>query len=106
MTLAAHPATVHLVSISIDPEQDTPARLREYAERVRTLKGWDHYSGTVAQTWLLQKAFSKCASRRQDESPALAAVARGFRAEKPWVRLDGIHCVEDLLAERTKWGNR
>jgi protein SCO1 len=34
---------VHLMSISIDPEQDTPARLREYAGRFHALKGWDHY---------------------------------------------------------------
>jgi len=39
---------VHLMSISIDPEQDTPARLREYAHKFGAGPGWQHYTGTLA----------------------------------------------------------
>jgi protein SCO1 len=39
---------VHLMSISIDPEQDTPARLREYAHKFGAGPGWQHYTGSVA----------------------------------------------------------
>ena len=33
---------VHLMSISIDPEQDTPARLREYARKFHAGLQWQH----------------------------------------------------------------
>ena len=45
--LGADRESVHLVSISIDPEQDTAARLRVYAAQFHAGKGWNHYSGTL-----------------------------------------------------------
>ena len=36
------------MSISIDPEQDTPVRLREYAHKYHAGPGWQHYTGTLA----------------------------------------------------------
>ena len=49
---------VHLVSMSIDPEQDTPTRLRPYAAQFRAKSGWDHYSAGLASIITVQKAFS------------------------------------------------
>jgi protein SCO1 len=40
---------VILVSITVDPENDTPAKLKEYAERVGAKKGWYFLTGTPAQ---------------------------------------------------------
>ena len=37
---------VHIVSISIDPEEDTPARLRDYAREYHAGTGWTFYTGT------------------------------------------------------------
>jgi protein SCO1/2 len=47
-------AKVHLVSISVDPEQDTPERLREYAQRFHAGPEWQHYTGTLAETPVFQ----------------------------------------------------
>ena len=91
---------VHLVSISIDPEQDTPARLREYAGRFHALKGWDHYSGTLAASLAVQKAFNAFRGDKMSHIPlTLVRAAPG----KPWVRFDGFARAEDLLAERKTW---
>ena len=38
---------VHLMSISIDPERDTPARLIEYARKFHAGPEWRHYTGTL-----------------------------------------------------------
>ena len=35
----------HILSISVDPENDTPQRLREYAERFRARAGWYFLTG-------------------------------------------------------------
>lgn len=91
---------VHLMSISIDPEQDTPARLREYAERFHASKGWDHYSGTFAASLAVQKAFKAFRGDKMSHIPlTLVRAAPG----EPWIRLDGFTRVEDLRAERQKW---
>jgi protein SCO1/2 len=91
---------VHLMSISIDPEQDTPARLREYAGRFHALKGWDHYSGTLAASLAVQKAFNAYRGDKMSHIPlTLVRAAPG----KPWVRFDGFARAQDLLAERKTW---
>jgi protein SCO1/2 len=91
---------VHLMSISIDPEQDTPARLREYAARFHALKGWDHYSGTLAASLAVQKAFNAFRGDKMSHIPlTLVRAAPG----KPWVRFDGFARADDLRAERKTW---
>ena len=91
---------VHLMSISIDPEQDTPARLREYAGRFHALKGWDHYSGTLAASLAVQKAFNAYRGDKMSHVPL--TLVRGAPG-KPWVRFDGFARADDLLAERKTW---
>jgi protein SCO1/2 len=46
--LGAGHEQVQLVSISIDPEQDSGARLRAYAAQYHAARGWNHYSGSLA----------------------------------------------------------
>jgi protein SCO1/2 len=91
---------VHLVSISIDPEQDTPARLRAYAAQFHAHKGWDHYSGSLASVLTVQKAFNAYRGDKMNHSPlTLMRAAPG----KPWVRFDGFARADDLMAERSSW---
>src|SRR5271165_6223141 len=52
--LGAESAQVHLMSISIDPEQDTPARLRDYAKRYGAEPGWTFYTGSAAASVTVQ----------------------------------------------------
>ena len=91
---------VHLVSISIDPEQDTPARLRAYAAQFRAQRGWDHYSGSLTAILAVQKAFNAYFGDKMSHAPlTLVRAAPG----KPWVRFDGFARVYDLLGERNAW---
>jgi protein SCO1 len=91
---------VHLVSISIDPEQDTPARLRAYAKQFDAEPGWDHYTGTMAASISAQRAFDAYRGDKMSHTPlTLLRAAPG----KPWIRIDGFASANDLLAERKLW---
>jgi protein SCO1/2 len=94
--LAADRDKVHMVSISIDPEQDTPARLRSYARRFSAAGQWQHYTGTVGASIAAQKAFDAYRGDKMSHDPlTLMRAAPG----KPWVRIDGFATSSDLLAQ-------
>jgi protein SCO1/2 len=99
-SLGAKHEAVHLVSISTDPEQDTPARLHAYAQQFHAERGWDHYTGTMAASIAVQRAFGAYHGDKMSHAPlTLMRAAPG----KPWVRLDGFATGRDLLAERKLW---
>jgi len=87
---------VHLVSISIDPEFDTPARLREYATKFGAGPEWRHYTGTLAASVAAQRAFGVYRGDKMKHTPAtLVRAAPGSE----WVRFDGFASADQLLAE-------
>jgi len=92
--------SVHLVSISIDPEQDTPARLRVYARQFEAARGWDHYTGTVAASIAVQQAFGAYRGDKMSHTPLTLLRAS---PDKPWIRIDGFASADDLFAERSRW---
>lgn len=85
-----------LMSISIDPEQDTPARLREYARKFAAGPGWHHYTGTLAASLAAQNAFGAYRGAKMNHTPlTLMRSADG----KTWRRIDGFATPSDLLHE-------
>ncbi len=94
--LGADRAHVHFVSISIDPEQDTTARLREYARRFHAGPGWQHYTGTVQASVAAQQAFGAYRGDKMNHEPLTLLRAA---PDAPWVRIDGFASADDLLAE-------
>lgn len=92
--LGADSDKVHLMSISIDPEQDTPARLREYARKFHAGVEWQHYTGTLAASIATQKAFG--VYRGGKMSHAAVTLLRAAPG-KPWVRLEGFVTPDDLV---------
>ncbi len=90
---------VHMVSITIDPEQDTPARLREYAKRYSAGSQWQHYTGTIDAIVATQKAFDAYGGDKMNHSSlTLLRSAPG----KPWVRIDGFASPQDLMDQFVK----
>jgi protein SCO1 len=94
--LGARRDRVHLVSISIDPEQDTPARLREYARRFHAGPAWHHYTGTVEASIALQRAFDAYRGDKMSHVPVTFLRAAPGR---PWVRIDGFASSAELEGE-------
>jgi len=98
--LGAERKSVHLVSISIDPEQDTPAHLRKYAAQFHARRGWDHYTGKLADVIAVQRAFGAYRGDKMSHTPlTLMRSSPG----KPWVRFDGFARADDLMVERKQW---
>lgn len=92
--LGAERSTVHMVSISIDPEQDTPQKLREYARQFKAGAQWQHYTGTVAASVATQKAFNVYREDKMSHRPVmLLRAAPG----KPWLRIEGFPSADELL---------
>ncbi len=92
--LGAEVGHVHLMSISIDPEQDTPERLREYADRFRAGPSWQYYTGTLAASQSAQQAFNVYRGDKMSHTPVtLLRAAPG----QPWLRLDGFVTPDQLL---------
>ena len=87
---------VHIISISIDPEQDTPARLRDYARTFHAGPEWQHYTGTLSASQAAQRAFDVYRGNKMDHSPA-TLIRRAPGAE--WIRIDGFATADQLLAE-------
>lgn len=92
--LGPQAATVHLMSISIDPEQDTPARLSEYANKFHAGPEWHYYTGTVAASIATQRAFDVYRGEKMSHNPVtLMRSAPG----KPWLRIEGFVTPDELL---------
>lgn len=87
---------VHMVSISIDPEQDTPKRLTEYAKRYDAGPQWVFYTGTLEASIAVQKAFDAYRGDKMNHLP-LTFVRIG--PGKPWVRMDGFATPDDIVKE-------
>lgn len=87
---------VHLVSISIDPEEDTPARLGEYARKFKAGPQWTHYTGTVQASIAAQRAFDVYRGDKMNHTPV--TFLRGAPG-RPWVRIDGFATADELAAE-------
>jgi len=87
---------VHIMSISIDPEQDTPARLLQYARTFHAGPQWQHYTGTLAASQRAQRAFDVYRGDKMDHAPAV--LIRRAPGEQ-WVRIDGFATAEQVLAE-------
>lgn len=94
--LGAERDDVHMVSITIDPEQDTPRRLADYAKRFDAGRQWAFYTGTAAASLSVQRAFQANFGDKMHHRPV--TFMRAAPGQK-WIRLDGFASPEQLLAE-------
>lgn len=87
-----------MVSITVDPEHDTPERLRAYAARWKADERWEFLTGPRARIEHVQKAFDAWypANNKMYHRPyTFLRAAHGAS----WVRLDGLLSRADLVAE-------
>lgn len=97
-TLLARDPTTRLISISIDPEYDTPARLKAYAARYHATRSWIFLTGTLGDIRTVIKAFD---ALYQSDSKMYHRPYTYFRARPgdEWVRLEGLLSEADLVRE-------
>ena len=87
-------STIHIVSVSVDPEQDTPEVLTKYAKKYSADKEWDFYTGTVEASIAAQRAFNVYRGDKMQHNPVtFIRAAPG----KPWLRIEGFAKSDELL---------
>lgn len=87
---------LRMVSISIDPEHDTPKRLAAYATRFKAEDNWTFLTGKLADIIALQRAFGVYRGDKMNHSPT-AFIRTAPSA--PWVRIDGFTTAKVLIEE-------
>lgn len=94
--LGAANQKVRLVSITIDPENDSPKVMKEYLKRYRAKPGWDFLTGSRADIDSVMKAFNAYIPDKMSHYPLNL-----IRSPKDgsWVRLFGLMSSREFLDE-------
>ena len=90
---------IRAVSITIDPENDTPAVLREYAANFDADPDWLFLTGRLGDIVAVQKAFGSYLGNKMNHPP-YTFLRRSPR--DPWTRIDGIVHADVLEVETRK----
>ena len=92
---------VRLVSITIDPENDTPKILKEYLDRYQAKPGWDFLTGSRADINNVMKAFDAYFPDKMSHQPLNFIREPGTGQ---WIRLYGLMGSKDFMNECQKAG--
>lgn len=94
--LATTGDTVQMVSISIDPDHDTPQALATYAQKFQAGSRWQFYTGRRDAILTVQRAFNAYRGDKMNH-PALTFMRTS--PQTPWVRLEGVLSADELAVE-------
>jgi protein SCO1/2 len=94
--------SVRLISISIDPEHDTPKVLKEYLKRYRAKPGWDFLTGSREDIDKVMTAFGAYIQNKMSHYPLTL-----IRSPKDgsWIRLFGLMSTAEFMNEVQKVRN-
>jgi protein SCO1/2 len=99
--LGPNSANVHLISISIDPENDTPKVMKEYLKRYRAQPGWDFFTGSRSDIDKVMRAFDAYIPNKMYHYPL--TLIRDPKDGK-WVRVFGLTSTSEFMNEYKKVG--
>jgi protein SCO1/2 len=87
---------LRVVSVTIDPDQDTPEVLKGYAERFSAGDGWTFLTGDAGKILDVQRAFFADTGGKFNHKLLYLFRAAG---SKSWVRVEGLANAADLAGE-------
>jgi len=87
-----------LVSISIDPENDTPRVMKEYLKRYNAKPGWDFLTGSRGDIDMVMRAFNAYIPDKMSHYPLNLILSP---KDGSWVRLLGILSSREFMEEYT-----
>jgi protein SCO1 len=95
---------VHLISLTVDPETDTPSRLKDYAEKLGAKPGWHLLTGKKENVDLALYKVGHYVEAKDDHT---SIVIIGNEPKGVWTKAQGlakaeqlIKLVQDILNER------
>jgi len=86
---------VRLVTVTVDPVRDTPARLKEYGKRYGSGPGWTWLTGPKPQVDEVLKAFGAYTPNFENHPPLVLV---GDPKNGKWLRFYGFPTPEQLTA--------
>lgn len=97
--LGSGSSNVHLISISIDPENDTPKVMKEYLKRYRAKPGWDFLTGSRRDIDNVMRAFNAYIPNKMYHYPL--TLIRNPKDGK-WARIFGLTSTSEFVTEYKK----
>ncbi len=94
---------IQLISISIDPENDSPKTMKEYLKRFRAEPGWEFLTGTRKDIDQVMAAFDAYIPDKMSHKPLMFFRAPG---DKEWVRIYGLIGTSAFISEYEKVAQR
>jgi protein SCO1 len=86
---------VVLLSLTVDPQTDTPARLKEYAARLGAKPGWYFLTGSKQNVDLALRKLGQYSERKEDHTNLLIV---GNERTGLWKKVFGLAKPEEVLA--------
>lgn len=86
---------LRLVSVTIDPDNDTPEQLRRFAGTFGVGEGWNFFTGRFDDLLRLQRHFDVYRGSKVAHPPVV--LMRGD-SRSPWLRVEGFPTAKELLA--------
>lgn len=87
---------VQLVTLTIDPEYDTPEVLKEYSRNYYAQEGWDFFTGSKKDIDRVMKAFDAYVADKMDHLPLTFLHMPG---SENWIRINGLMSTSELMQE-------
>jgi len=97
--LSKESTSVKMVSISIDPEHDTPEKLRAFAKKFNAGEKWHFLTGNLENIIKSLKALDAYRGNKMNHVPVTLLRAS---ANSDWVRIEGLTSAKDLVSEYHK----
>lgn len=97
--MGADSRSLRLISISIDPEVDTPLQLKAYAKSFQAGPRWKFLTGEPKDVKSVLLAFDSYRGDKMNHEP-LTLMRKA--SEKAWVRIDGFATPDELIREYRK----
>jgi len=94
---------VQLVSITIDPENDSPRVMKEYLDRYQAKPGWDFLTGSPRDIDRVAEAFDAFVGDKMEHLP-LNFIRTSEKGK--WVRLYGLLSSREFMEEYRKAGGK
>lgn len=97
--LAPDSEQVRLVSVTIDPEYDTPEVMSDYLKRYKARAGWDFFTGSREDINRVMHAFDAYVPDKMSHYPL--TLLRDPKSGE-WIRIYGLIGTRDLMTEYRK----
>lgn len=94
--LGSQSLNVQLISISIDPEHDSPAVMKKYLKNYRAQPGWDFLTGSREDIDRVMRAFNAYVPNKMSHYPVMFLKSAG---RDEWVRIYGLIGTADFVNE-------